>query len=122
MKRRPPERCVCGASYHAMRTGLTFGKVRAMLHDVPDPNREGWWRQKGRRSVLGFWHELKMQQWESMHGSCERDAIIRARLARIPAMTPAQLARQRESFARGNVAIDERRASLTPCVVVRQRG
>jgi hypothetical protein len=41
----------------------------------------------------------------------ERDALIRARLAKVPAMTAEQRARQRESFAVGNVKIDR---ELTP--------
>ena len=40
-------------------------------------------------------------------GTAEREARIRERLARIPEMTAAQRERQRESFAYGNVSIDE---------------
>jgi hypothetical protein len=65
-----PTICVCGARYADLRTGLTFAKVRAMLHDLPDPRREGWYRQKCRSGVLGFWYELKKDQWNSLHGGC----------------------------------------------------
>ena len=41
--------------------------------------------------------------------TAEREARIRARLALVPEMTPEQRRRQRESWARGNVAIDEPR-------------
>lgn len=37
----------------------------------------------------------------------ERDAVIRAWLARVPEMTAAERERQRVSFAFGNVKIDE---------------
>jgi len=42
----------------------------------------------------------------------ERDAVIRAWLARVPEMTAAERERQRESFAFGNVKIDE--PDITP--------
>ena len=42
--------------------------------------------------------------------TADREARIRARLAVIPEMTPEQRHRQRESWARGNVAIDEPQA------------
>jgi hypothetical protein len=44
----------------------------------------------------------------------EREAQLRARLANIPEMTPEQRARQRESFAFGNVKIDEPGAVREP--------
>jgi len=49
-------------TYEQFRTGLTFAEVRAMLwsHD-PDPRT---WRYKRRRTVLGFWRQLKLQMWE----------------------------------------------------------
>lgn len=37
----------------------------------------------------------------------ERDAAIRARLAKLPEMTPAERAQQRESFAYGNLKVDD---------------
>ncbi len=68
--RRTPRPCACGACYEDLRTGLTFREVRAMLYDQEDRNRPGWWRQKRRNSVLGFWRELKLKLWDSMHGYC----------------------------------------------------
>ena len=44
----------------------------------------------------------------------ERDAVIRARLARVPEMTGAERERQRESFAFGNVKVDEPDISRNP--------
>lgn len=68
--RRTPRPCVCGGTYEEHRTGLTFRDVRRMMFDQDDPNRQGWWRQKRRRSVLGFWRELKIHMWDQMHGYC----------------------------------------------------
>lgn len=38
-----------------------------MFVSTDDPST---WRQKRRRSVLGFWHELKLMDWEVLHGGC----------------------------------------------------
>jgi hypothetical protein len=53
---------------------LRFRDVRLMLWDQLDPNRPGWFRQKRRRAVLGFWRELKIHMWHQMHGYCEEMA------------------------------------------------
>lgn len=37
----------------------------------------------------------------------ERDAAIRARLAKLPEMTPEERAQQRESFAYGDLKVDD---------------
>lgn len=71
MRRRCPRHCVCGAFYADMHTGLTFAEVRQMLRDVPDRDGRWAWRQKRRSSVLGYWHELKLSMWHSMHGDCQ---------------------------------------------------
>ena len=70
-RRSTPPRCACGCTYAEHRTGLTFRDVRQMMFDQPDPNREGWWRQKRRRSVLGFWREIKIHSWHVLHGYCD---------------------------------------------------
>lgn len=51
----------CGISYQDFRTGLTFAEVRNMMFVGSDDC--GQWRHKRRHSVLGFWHELKLQAW-----------------------------------------------------------
>jgi hypothetical protein len=40
-------------------------------------------------------------------GATRRDDVLRAWLARTPEMTAEERGRQRESFARGNVRVDE---------------
>lgn len=71
--RRIPTPCACGARYEDFRTGLRFRDVRRMLWDIPDRDRPGWWRQKRRSSVLGFWRELKISMFYSTHGACALD-------------------------------------------------
>jgi len=67
---RTPPQCDCGEHYDDMRTGLDFATVRRMLWDLPDPNRQGWYRQKRRSAVLGFWRQLKIDMWHMLHGYC----------------------------------------------------
>lgn len=65
--------CVCGKSYADFRTDLDFGEVRRMMFVADlDPSR---WRQKRRRSVLGFWREIKRQRWASHLAECQWWAI-----------------------------------------------
>lgn len=70
MRRRPRGTCACGAAYADFRTGQTFRSVRRMMRDDPHPGHGGW-RQKRRRGVLGYWHELKVRMWELAHGYCD---------------------------------------------------
>lgn len=65
MTRRTPAPCVCGAVYTALRTGMTFGEVRAMMWRADPP-----WRHRRRHSVLGYWRELKLSMWWSVHDGC----------------------------------------------------
>lgn len=68
--RKTPPPCVCGCTYEQHRTGLTFRDVRRLMINQEDPNRPGWWRQKRRHCVLGYWRELKIHLWHSVHGYC----------------------------------------------------
>jgi hypothetical protein len=52
--------------YDSFRTGLTFRDVYQMLVSPSDDRSD--WRQKSRRTVLGKWHEIKMQLWELAQG------------------------------------------------------
>ncbi len=50
-------------TYETFRTGLTFADVREMMMvGSDDPSK---WRYKRRRSVLGFWHQIKQQMWQT---------------------------------------------------------
>lgn len=63
-------------TYDEFRTGLTFREVRRMLWvNNDDP---ATWRYKRRRTVLGFWHQLKLQLWnqylDALDGERQRAA------------------------------------------------
>ena len=62
--------CPCGASYRDLKTGLTFAEVKAMMRVHSEDPRD--WRYKRRRSVLGYWHQIKREMWETLHRSCEQ--------------------------------------------------
>lgn len=68
--RSTPRPCVCGCTYEDFRLGMTFGDVVKMMWDQEDPNRPGWWRQKRKKSVLGYMRELKLHAWDVTHGYC----------------------------------------------------
>jgi hypothetical protein len=50
--------------YDRFRTGLTFREVRRMLWSHSDD--KATWGNVTRATVLGHWHELKLQLWEQM--------------------------------------------------------
>jgi hypothetical protein len=45
--------------YDAFRTGLTFASVKRLMFDNRDDRSK--WKYKRRGTVLGAWHELKLQ-------------------------------------------------------------
>ena len=49
-------------SYYEFRTGLTYRDVYMMLWDR---------KYKRRRTVLGFWHQLKEQMYNQYLDMCE---------------------------------------------------
>lgn len=64
IRHRPdPEPCACGATYDAMRTGMTYREVRRGM----DPVR---WIGRRRSSVLGYWRQMKLEMWDQMHSEC----------------------------------------------------
>lgn len=50
--------------YDKMRTGFTYRDIQSMLWSEDPDNRT--WRYKTRGVVLGFWHQIKMEQWEEL--------------------------------------------------------
>jgi hypothetical protein len=46
--------------YDTFRTGLTFARVRRDMR--------GTFKHRRRRSVLGFWHQIKLDMWEEYSG------------------------------------------------------
>jgi hypothetical protein len=62
--RSTPGPCSCGGLYCALRTGMTYREVRQIM----DPDR---WKGRRRSSVLGYWRQIKLQLWDSVHQACE---------------------------------------------------
>ena len=52
---------MCGMTYDAFRTGLTFREVWQMLWVNSEDSSE--WKYKRRHTVLGLWHQIKKQMW-----------------------------------------------------------
>lgn len=61
--------------YDSFRTGLTFREVRQMLWVHSDDPRD--WRYKRRRTVLGFWHQLKLQLWAQYQDALDAEGEVR---------------------------------------------
>jgi len=59
----------CGISYDRFRTGLTFGEVKSLLWTNSNDPRD--WRYKRRHTVLGLWHQIKMEMWIDHVSHCK---------------------------------------------------
>ena len=64
--------CSCGETYTKFRTGLAFVDVKMMMWSGSEDPAD--WRHRRRHSVLGYWHELKIQLWMLHLGLCEQVA------------------------------------------------
>jgi hypothetical protein len=60
--------------YDSFRTGLTFAAVKRMMFDNHEDRSR--WKYKRRHTVLGAWHDLKLQLYWQMRD--DRDARERA--------------------------------------------
>jgi hypothetical protein len=58
-------------TYDALRTGVTFREVASWLW-VGTADRTQW-RQKTRHTVLGKWHEFKLECWNAHVNSCTEE-------------------------------------------------
>jgi hypothetical protein len=58
--------------YDHFRTGFTYAQVYEMMKDYSADPKD--WRYKKRGSVLGFWHQLKMELWEQYLAEREAQA------------------------------------------------
>lgn len=59
----------CGITYREMRTGLDWREVFLSLRS-PDPNPSTWRRGISRHTVLGRWHERKLELWRYHVETC----------------------------------------------------
>lgn len=64
--------CICGLTYAAFRTGLTFADVKAEMYVASDD--PSMWRYRTRRMVLGCWREMKLKLFASHRAECEHHA------------------------------------------------
>lgn len=58
----------CGITYGELRTGLTYRDVWIWFHD-DSPDRSEW-RYKRRGTVLGAWHQAKLDLWDRHIEDC----------------------------------------------------
>lgn len=69
-------RCrVCGLTYSQLRTGFTYEEVYQMLWVSSEDPRD--WKYKRRHTVLGKWHQIKLEMWDEHVHLCEEDAEYR---------------------------------------------
>lgn len=62
----------CGLRYPRMRTGLTFADVVEMFwQPSDDPAR---WKNKRRRTILGKWHQIKLELWDYHLECCDGES------------------------------------------------
>lgn len=62
--------------YDRFRTHLTFREVKRMMFDNHEDRSR--WKYKRRRTVLGAWHDLKLQLYWQMRDAEEGAARERA--------------------------------------------
>lgn len=63
-------RCsVCGLTYSQLRTGFTFEDVYQMFWVGSEDPKD--WKYKRRHTVLGKWHEIKLDMWAEHVYLCE---------------------------------------------------
>lgn len=61
----------CGVGYRDFRTGLTYQEVYTMLWSSSEDSSN--WRYKRRNTVLGLWHQIKVEMWEEHLHLCEKN-------------------------------------------------
>jgi hypothetical protein len=58
--------------YADFRTGFTYHDVFAMLWTTSEESRD--WRYKRRNTILGKWHQIKVELWERHLDGCAPQA------------------------------------------------
>jgi len=59
----------CGLRYDDLRTGLTYQEVYQMYWMYSSDPRD--WKYKRRHTILGKWHQIKLEMWEEHIRACE---------------------------------------------------
>ena len=68
----------CGLDYDEMRTGLTYSDVYLLFWKGTEDSTQ--WVNKRRHTILGRWHQIKMEMWEEHLYFCEQQAEYDARM------------------------------------------
>lgn len=84
-----PQRCVCGQSYAAFRSGTTFQEGASLIRHAAGQQQGGGWRSPG--AVLWAMKVLKTERWYRAHAGC----IPPQQQARRTAQQQRQAAQQR---------------------------
>lgn len=67
MKGLPPSCPYCGLEYADFKTGLTYRAVYQLLPWAEDP-KDGIPKRRG--TVLGKWHQIKLEMWRYHLDNC----------------------------------------------------
>ena len=70
----------CGFQYKDLRTGHTYRDIYVLLWVASEDSSK--WRYKRRHTILGKWHQLKMELWNEHIWACEALAKMGAKVAR----------------------------------------
>lgn len=68
-----PDQCeYCDLHYEDFRTGLIFQDVVDMMWSGSSDPKD--WRYKRRNSVLGYWRQIKIEEWRNHLENCAQEA------------------------------------------------
>jgi len=59
---------MCGLKYKDFRTGETFQSIKDSLWVASDDPKD--WKYKRKSTILGKWHQFKVQMWNDHLGQC----------------------------------------------------
>lgn len=65
----------CDFHYRDLRTGYTYQNIYEMFWVYDDD--PSTWRYKRRHTILGKWHQLKMEMWQEHVDACSGEAKIK---------------------------------------------
>lgn len=60
---------LCGLSYDQFRTNLTYSEVQNLFWSTDTDTQT--WKYKRRNTVLGKWHQIKLELWAGHLKDCK---------------------------------------------------
>ena len=64
---------ICGISYNEFRTGFLYVDIYQMFWEPEhDPSK---WKYKRRNTILGRWHQIKLEMWNDHLENCSNECI-----------------------------------------------